>query len=91
MIIAGKQALADYLGCSFSMVDTNFPTVAKRALSRGIKIDREGKGPNTIYTVTEVEPQEVDKSIFSTRTAKETIVQDLPNEIWIPTFCAPDY
>ena len=91
MVITGKQALADYLGYSFSMIDTNFPTVAKRALARGIKIDREGKGPNTTYFITEVEPQEVDKNTFSTRTTKELMVKDLPGEIWIPIFCAPDY
>ena len=40
MEIHGKQALADYLGCSYSYVNTNFPTVAKNALAKGIKITR---------------------------------------------------
>lgn len=87
MIIQGKQALADYLGYSFSMIDTNFPTVAKKALARGIQITREGKGENTIYTLTKVEPREADKSEFSQRAIE--IAQDLPGEIWIEAYDLP--
>lgn len=91
MEIKGKQALADYLGYSYSYINTNFPTVAKNCLAKGIKIDRKGKGSNTIYTITEVEPQSIDKSNFSIRNSKELMIENLPGEIWTPVFCAPDY
>lgn len=87
MIIKGKQALADYLGCTFSMVDTNFPKLAKRSLAKGIKITRTGKAENVIYEIENVEPQEVSSQEFSMQ--KREIAQDLPGEIWIQAFESP--
>lgn len=89
MEIKGKQALADYLGYAYSMIDTNFPTVAKKALSKGIKIERKGKGADTTYIITEVEPQDIDKQEFSTR--KTEVAEDLPGEIWVDAFELPKH
>lgn len=88
MTIQGKQALADYLGYSYSMVDTQFPTVARKCLANGIKISRIGRGANTIYEIEKVEPQIVDPSYFSY--FKQPVV-DLPGEVWIPACNYPDY
>ena len=89
MEIKGKQALADYLGCSYSYVNTNFPTVAKNALAKGIKITRQGKGENTIFLIEEVPPQETNKEEFSTR--KIEVAENLPGEIWIDAFELPKH
>lgn len=67
MIIKGKQALADYLGCSYSAIDSNFPLTASKALAKGIEIIRHGAGASIEYEINKVEPKKVDKSYFSTR------------------------
>lgn len=89
MIIKGKQALADYLGYSYSMIDTNFPKVAQQSLAKGIKITRTGKGQNVIYEIENVEPQNISSQEFSVR--KREIAQDLPGEIWIQAFESPKH
>lgn len=91
MIIQGKQALADYLGCSYSAVNTNFPLTAQKALAHGIEIIRHGQGENCEYEINEVEPRQVDKSYFSNRGNKLEMIPDLPGEVWIPAYFAPDY
>lgn len=87
MTIQGKQALADYLGYSYSMIDTQFPTVARRCLANGVKITREGKGKDTVYTIEKTEPKNVSKQEFSNY--KTEIAEDLPGEIWVSAFDSP--
>ena len=80
--------LLDYFQVSASMIKTNFPKFAQRQLAQGYLINRRGKGDCTIYTVTKVEPQIVDKLKFSQRTPD---IQELPGESWVPCYFSKTY
>lgn len=60
-----KQELANYFGVSLSTIDTNFPLFCKNQLKKGYLITKEGVGKKAIYSIEQVEKQDVDKSIFS--------------------------
>ena len=85
-----KQELAEYLKTTVCMVETNFPRLKAKALKQGKEIIKEGKGEHAVYTIKEVEPQEVDSKYFSTR-KREKWTGDLPNEIWIDCYYDSDF
>lgn len=62
-----KSELAKYLNTTLGMIETNFPLICQKALAKGIKITKEGKGQSAEYYVENVEPQIVDKKEFSVR------------------------
>ena len=63
--------LSQELGISTSSIRTNFPKNYKKFLEQGIKINREGKYPNTNYTITYADKNqiknELEESISRTR------------------------
>lgn len=87
--IKGKQALADYFHVAYSTINTNFPKFVAKQLAQGIQITKQGVGQNAVFTIEEVEPQLVDKSVFSSR--KIEIAEPLPGEIWVSAFERPAY
>lgn len=82
------QELSKTLEISESTIRTNFPKLAAKQLAKGILISREGKYPNTVYTITEVEPQEIDKSSFSIKKYDEKIIE---GEQWVTCFLNSNY
>ena len=91
-----KQELINYFGVSESTIKTNFPKFAQKQLEKGILITRIGKGEATQYFIEQVEPAEMDKTIFSKRkepnyTPLEYSDEELKEEIWKLAFCAPSY
>lgn len=85
-----QQELADFIGTTLCMVQTNFPQVKARALRNGYLITKRGKGINSIYEVEKTEPKQVDKKYFS-RNTKHYWEYDLPNEVWTTVFCNNNY
>ena len=83
------KELAKELKTTESMVRTNFPKLCSRMMSKGIKITKIGVGEKADYTLEKVEPKNVDKKEFST-VVREIISENLPNEIWIDCYAAPD-
>lgn len=83
-----KQELATHFGVSISTLDSNFPKFCRNKLKKGIKITREGYGAMADYTIEQVEPQEVDKSVFSIRGVSDEVIQD---EKWIDAYCSENY
>lgn len=84
-----RDELIKYFGVSESMIKTNFPLFCSKQLAKGYQITKRGKGNSAIYEVEKVEPQIIDKSKFSSRPVN--ICEDLPNEIWIQTYCSKIY
>lgn len=84
-----QEEVMNYFDISKSRLRTNFPSFAAFQMTRGIKITKRGRGDTALYDIEEVEPQDIDKSFFSTR--KTTPIEDLPNEIWTPVYNNPDY
>lgn len=84
-----RNELIKYFGVSESMIKTNFPLFCSKQLAKGYQITKRGKGDSAIYEVEKVEPQIIDKSKFSSRPIN--ICKDLPNEIWIQTYCSKVY
>lgn len=84
-----RNELIEYFGVSESMIKTNFPLFCSKQLSKGYQITKRGKGDSAIYEVEKVQPQNIDKSQFSSRPIN--ICEDLPNEIWIQTYCSKIY
>lgn len=78
------EELSKKLNISISNIRTNFPRVYKKFLDQGIKIEREGKYPNTIYNILylpnneEIE-KEKNKSISC---AKNYSIDVIKNEIF---------
>lgn len=85
-----QQELADYLGTTLCMVQTNFPQVKARALRNGYLITKRGKGSSAIYEVETTIPQNVDSKYFST-TVKQYWTKDLENEQWVSVFQNNNY
>lgn len=83
-----KQELADMFSVSITTLNTNFPLFCKNQLKRGFLITREGIGQKANYTVERVEKQEVDKSVFSTRS---TSTEELKGEEWKVLFMNKSY
>lgn len=83
-----KQELAQHFGVSINTLDSNFPKFCQNKLKKGIKITREGYGEKANYTITQVEPQEVDKSIFSIR---GITYEEIPDEQWTDVYCSKNY
>ena len=83
------KELAKELKTTESMVRTNFPKLCSRMMSKGIKITKIGVGEKADYTLEKVEPQIIDKKEFSTVT-KEVISENLPNEVWVDCYIAPN-
>lgn len=78
-----KQELADTFGVALSTINTNFPLFCKNQLKKGFLITRQGYGQKAEYTISRVEKQDVDKSIFSTRGSS---TEELENELWKPLY-----
>lgn len=51
--------LSQELGISISSIRTNFPKNYKKFLEQGIKINREGKYPNTNYIITYIDKEQI--------------------------------
>lgn len=84
-----RQEAAEHLSISAQELSKNFPKVATRLLAKGIQLSREGRGENTQYYIEEVDPQQVDKSIFSRSKTTQTI--ELENENWVSCYGYSDY
>lgn len=84
-----RNELIKYFGVSESMIKTNFPLFCSKQLAKGYQITKRGKGDSAVYEVEKVEPQIIDKSKFSSRPINSC--KDLPNEIWIQTYCSKVY
>lgn len=83
-----REELAAHLGVPVSEIERNFPKIAVKQMSQGIKIIREGKGASTVYTLEKVEPQIVTTDYFSKRPRNAVIIE---NEQWITCYQYPDY
>jgi len=81
--------LAQYFNVKESSISTNFPRFAVRKLKKGFLIERKRSGKDTEYTVTEVEPKEVDQSFFSDK--KTTYAEDIKGEIWTDCYLDDNY
>lgn len=55
--------LSQELGISTSSIRTNFPKNYKKFLEQGIKINREGKYPNTNYTITYIDKNQIEDEL----------------------------
>ena len=82
--------LAQYFNVKESSISTNFPRFAVRKLKKGFLIERKGSGKDTEYTVTEVEPKEVDQSFFSDKKT-EYLKDNLEGEIWVDCYLDNNY
>ena len=51
-----KQELADFLGTTLCMVETNFPKVKAKALREGYLIIKHGKGATAFYEIEKTTP-----------------------------------
>ena len=80
-----QQELADFLGTTLCMVQTNFPKVKAKALKNGYLITKRGKGINAIYELEKTIPQQIDSKYFST-VRKTYWEKDLPNEQWTTVY-----
>lgn len=86
-----KQELIKYFDVKESVISTNFPKFCSQQLKKGILITKIGKGSSAVYTIEDTEPQDLDKSYFSTRKTKEENNKDYLDEFWITTYCAENY
>ena len=82
------QELSDYFNVSISTLQTNFPKFCAQQLKRGFQITKVGKGQQADYSVTQVEPQLVDKKVFSSRGNKDGQSLIAPDEVWVQTYCS---
>lgn len=82
--------LAQHLNISESTITTNFPKLKSKYLAKGLLIEKNGKGEKAEYAISEVEPQNIESSYFSTRPTS-IIVEDLEGEVWKPVHVAPSY
>lgn len=81
------EQLSQELNISATTIKTNFPSLKSRLLKKGIEIIKEGIGKNADYSYRTVEPQTVDKSVFSKRAFE---VEQIENEKWIPSYLGKD-
>ena len=86
-----RKELCEKLEVSETTVKTNFPIFAAAQLKKGILIEREGKGINTNYVIKEVNPQEVEKQIFTKKVKRNIIEDNLKGEIWKPLYCSEEH
>ena len=79
--------LSQELGISVSSIRTNFPKNYKKFLKQGIKINREGNYPNTNYTITYVDKNQIKNELeenvshtvnFSTEEISGEIFKECP-------------
>lgn len=80
--------LCSLLGISEQYFSKNFCKIAKIRLSKGLLIQREKNSGEWKYTLTEVEPQQVDNSYFTSRPTDSRIIED---EVWIPAYLSNLY
>lgn len=80
--------LCQLLGISEQYFAKNFCKVARIRLSKGLLIERLKEQGQWWYTITEVEPQKVSNSYFTSRPTDKRI---LDNELWVPTYISPLY
>lgn len=72
--------LSKKISISETSLTTNFPLVCSKMLKKGIKIIKEGKGKNALYSIVEVEPCQIDKQDLST--VKKRTVEEMEGEEW---------
>lgn len=79
--------LSQELGISISSIRTNFPKNYKKFLAQGIKISREGKYPNTNYTIAYINKNQIEDELkenishtvnFSTEEISGEIFKECP-------------
>jgi len=85
--------LAQYFNVKENTISTNFPRFAVRKLKKGYLIERKGSGQNTDYTITQIEPQEVDKTFFSDKIVTHLKKEEgnLEGEIWTECYLDNNY
>lgn len=88
-MILNKAELIEYFHTTKSVVETNFPKFAASQLKQGYLIIKYGKGQKATYEIKEVEPQEINKQVFSSQ--KQEIALDEPGEIWKTTYCSDQH
>lgn len=91
-----RAELAQYFNTTEGVILKNFPRFAVQKLKEGYLIEREGRGQNTIYTVTKVEPKEVDINFFRNKPLiryqkEEQKINSFEGEIWTDCYIDNNY
>ena len=76
------EELSKELNISISQIRTNFPKTYKRFLKKGIKIEREGKYPNTIYNIIKINLEETQKIEDNISYKKNYSLEKIEGEIF---------